>query len=839
VDIPEGITTIMSGAFEKCSNLETVTIPASVDRIDNRPFDSCTSLVSITVDENNKNYTSVDGVLLGWFGGDLIQYPAGREEEYTVPESVIRVSDHAFRMAKTKSIRFTGEAPEMGDYVFESVFAEVRYPYGSEAWAAVTSQNYGGASIKWIACNPITGKDLVDRRLADLTDLDFMAFSQLAYRDFTNAELNRPLDELVGDWRTNVWSNRDITYTELIENIGEWMPVDTFASDIDGYYAVLFANGFGEAVLAYRGSIAITKLFDMFTADQWDAIMDWLVNDFPMEVFDILSPQVYLALDTFDAVAANYPLDQLVTTGHSLGGTLANITAAYSGVRSESVNAISSLDTVYSYEPGYMGENFTGVENWDIEDHANRNDILAGVYEAWFTTRLKPYTQHESLYGELSLGSNHSVYSMIDRNESGKLTVTETSGGFRPEKPISTSLLSSLSMLKLGTANDEKLTCYVTGALYNSLYGGSGNDRLVGGLLNDTLIGGPGNDHLDGGYGDDTYHYYEGHGSDTIYDVSGADTLCLYGYAPKYVTIDSDDDFVKLYDNDRLIVKIDKNSRSAKSSDFTLKFYQRGYHPANKYETVNIGKYFTANFTERVAVGCPVDIDIVDGQGNVVYTVRDGEEGEYYTEYGNFYVYMEENGEYGKILDLKEGYTIRIIGLDKGTMEVTHWSVDGDELTDNGTAENIPVREGSENIFDVDRLGYRCLVDNDGAMRPLQQEAADEEPRDMEYTLHSVLLYNEDGVMDEVPDGLFNASVALENHASTHTDTVMLALYSADGQLLDLMGQSLQVQPGGTARPIFTLDNSDGRIAMIRAFVVSKAGGMVPLGNVMTAGSIS
>ena len=49
VNIPEGITTIVSHMFDGCSSLKTITIPKSVTRIENCAFGYCDNLLSIDI----------------------------------------------------------------------------------------------------------------------------------------------------------------------------------------------------------------------------------------------------------------------------------------------------------------------------------------------------------------------------------------------------------------------------------------------------------------------------------------------------------------------------------------------------------------------------------------------------------------------------------------------------------------------------------------------------------------------------------------------------------------------------------------------------------------------
>ena len=105
----------------------------------------------------------------------------------------------------------------------------------------------------------------------------------------------------------------------------------------------------------------------------------------------------------------------------------------------------------------------------------------------------------------------------------------------------------------------------------------------------------------------------------------------------------------------------------------------------------------------------------MDVDGNAVFTLKDGEVGSWYTDYGNFYVFEEENGEYGKVLDLVEGYEARIVGVGEGTMDISYQiPVDG-ELSEPVTVEDIPVTDSMIATIEAKQNGRVYLeVDADG-----------------------------------------------------------------------------------------------------------------------------
>ena len=94
VDLPEGLIEIGSSAF-RCDELTSIHIPASVSKIGSG-ICQCYRLQEITVDSANITYKDIDGVLYDHTGKTLIEYPAGREGTYIVPETVTSISSDAF-----------------------------------------------------------------------------------------------------------------------------------------------------------------------------------------------------------------------------------------------------------------------------------------------------------------------------------------------------------------------------------------------------------------------------------------------------------------------------------------------------------------------------------------------------------------------------------------------------------------------------------------------------------------------------------------------------------------------------------------------------------------------
>jgi len=96
LEIAEGVTSIGSSAFNGCSGLTSITIPAGVTYLDTWAFSSCTNLTSITVAEGNENYSSLDGILYNKDKTELIVCPAGKTGNLEIAEGVTSIGSSAF-----------------------------------------------------------------------------------------------------------------------------------------------------------------------------------------------------------------------------------------------------------------------------------------------------------------------------------------------------------------------------------------------------------------------------------------------------------------------------------------------------------------------------------------------------------------------------------------------------------------------------------------------------------------------------------------------------------------------------------------------------------------------
>lgn len=109
-------------AFSNCVSLEYTHIPKSVKYISDDVFSGCKSLYEITVDNNNKEYSSIDGILFNKNVTKLIKFPPAKfVREYIVPSSVFVIANEAFSdCVSIESIICSNKVLSFGDSVFKN-----------------------------------------------------------------------------------------------------------------------------------------------------------------------------------------------------------------------------------------------------------------------------------------------------------------------------------------------------------------------------------------------------------------------------------------------------------------------------------------------------------------------------------------------------------------------------------------------------------------------------------------------------------------------------------------------------------------------------------------------
>lgn len=100
--VPDGVAEISEFAFYDCKKLTELVISSTV----NVMYDiyGCDSLTAFQVDEDNKEYASLDGVLYSKDMKTLIRFPEGKGGSFTVPENVKTLKAGSFMNTKNLEI---------------------------------------------------------------------------------------------------------------------------------------------------------------------------------------------------------------------------------------------------------------------------------------------------------------------------------------------------------------------------------------------------------------------------------------------------------------------------------------------------------------------------------------------------------------------------------------------------------------------------------------------------------------------------------------------------------------------------------------------------------------
>ena len=176
IELPNSVTSIEKRAFYACMGLTSVKLSSSLTSMGNGVFWDCKSLTDVSVDENNENYSSLDGVLFNKQKTELLYYPTGKTGAYRVPDGVTGIGDSAFEdCTNLTGIEFPDGFTSIGNSSFKgcSSLADVKLPnsltqmglYAFENCSSLTSVELPGG-LTYIPMNAF-------RMCSSLTSIEF------------------------------------------------------------------------------------------------------------------------------------------------------------------------------------------------------------------------------------------------------------------------------------------------------------------------------------------------------------------------------------------------------------------------------------------------------------------------------------------------------------------------------------------------------------------------------------------------------------------------------------------------------------------------------------------
>ena len=152
ISIPNSVTTIGNNCFNGCTSLASITIPEGVTTLEGQVFYNCTSLneinlpstittfnfsypnlqSNINVSENNKVYSSQDGVLFNKDKTELIYFPKIKEGSYIVPESVVTLSKRSFYRTNISEVTLQKNVRTIDEAFWQSKISTINIEEGIE-----------------------------------------------------------------------------------------------------------------------------------------------------------------------------------------------------------------------------------------------------------------------------------------------------------------------------------------------------------------------------------------------------------------------------------------------------------------------------------------------------------------------------------------------------------------------------------------------------------------------------------------------------------------------------------------------------------------------------------
>ncbi|MDO9633870.1 MAG: leucine-rich repeat domain-containing protein [Paludibacter sp.] len=118
VMISDSVKTIATSAFAVCRNLLTVTIGKSVASIGDNAFAFCGKQTAFNVHPDNLSFAVNNGVVFNKNHSTLVLYPAGKQGDYEIPNTVSSIGRWAFYSSKITGVSIPNTVTSIGNSAF-------------------------------------------------------------------------------------------------------------------------------------------------------------------------------------------------------------------------------------------------------------------------------------------------------------------------------------------------------------------------------------------------------------------------------------------------------------------------------------------------------------------------------------------------------------------------------------------------------------------------------------------------------------------------------------------------------------------------------------------------
>lgn len=112
------VTSIQSDAFVNNTCVQTVTLSTNITSVSYSLFTGCTGLTGFDVQANHPTYSATNGALCSKDGSQLLLYPYGRSDAFTIPNGVTTVGANAFRESRISEVTLPTNVATVGNYAF-------------------------------------------------------------------------------------------------------------------------------------------------------------------------------------------------------------------------------------------------------------------------------------------------------------------------------------------------------------------------------------------------------------------------------------------------------------------------------------------------------------------------------------------------------------------------------------------------------------------------------------------------------------------------------------------------------------------------------------------------
>jgi len=175
IDLPSGLESIGMGAFAGCTSLANLTIPASVEEVGNYAFAECESLSWIDVDPDNGYFRSIDGALYNKTVTVLMQCPAGKTGNLTIPDSVREISMLSVAGCSITSVRIGDGVEKIGVMSFFSCTKLETVEMGDSV-EVIGMSAFSGCKLLSSIAIPASVNEVQTYAFADCLTLDNITF---------------------------------------------------------------------------------------------------------------------------------------------------------------------------------------------------------------------------------------------------------------------------------------------------------------------------------------------------------------------------------------------------------------------------------------------------------------------------------------------------------------------------------------------------------------------------------------------------------------------------------------------------------------------------------------